>query len=540
MAISFLTPSRTVLLIGDEALYVYKVTHNAASLVDSVPWQTEDFEDFVAGLVRKECGGRPILVLNDMTDQHFKGGQRLPKVGLMDRSNVLSRKIQVAFPNYPVRGALPVKVTDKKSSKDGDKSQGKGLYLFAAVPASDQITKTLLAVRLSMAPVAGFVLLPVESSDMALALSVKLAGKGRKVPRWTVFIGQHQNGALRQVITRDGQLAMTRMTPVSDADSDPEVWAREVHQEFKATVGYLSRFGYSQEDGTDVIVICNKEAGSALEKLIESPCKYKAFTTPEAARLLGMPIGRQDETRYAEPLHVAWAGRKAKFTLPMEATEIKKIHGPRQMVAAAVLLMVLGGGYQAYQLVSLTQSLFETRGDYTVQRGVLTQAESEHQAEVKRMEALGFDVNLIQGAITAYESFESDRMKVVPLFQKIGEALGSDLRLDAIAVDRIAPVVVEVPGAEPSADQTAQPVTVETKLSLSFPPTIQLEFGIREISNLRKRLAERLPEYDVEITRQIARPEYTQNIKGVAGRTAEEIAVEEDYVAELTIRGPKK
>ena len=42
------------------------------------------------------------------------------------------------------------------------------------------------------------------------------------------------------------------------------------------------------------------------------------------------------------------------------------------------------------------------------------------------------------------------------------------------------------------------------------------------------------------IARQVARPEYTQNITGVAGRTAEEIAGEEDYIAELVVRGPKR
>ncbi|MCB9991575.1 MAG: hypothetical protein H6867_09430 [Rhodospirillales bacterium] len=85
MAVPFLTSARTVLLIGDEALYIYKVTYTAVKLVDNIPWQTDDFEDVVVGLIRKECGAKPVLILNDMTDQHFKGGQRLPKVGLMDR-----------------------------------------------------------------------------------------------------------------------------------------------------------------------------------------------------------------------------------------------------------------------------------------------------------------------------------------------------------------------------------------------------------------------------------------------------------------------
>ncbi len=536
MAIPFLTPSRTVLLIGDEALYVYKVLHNAVKLVDGVPWQTEDFEDVVVGLIRKDCGGKPVLIFNDMTDQHFKGGQRLPKVGSMDKANVLKRKLQVAFPNYPIRGALPIRlnaadVAGKQAKK------GAGLYLFAAVPISEQIVKTLEAVKLSMVSIAGFTLLPVEASDMVRALSIKVAGKKKIASRWVVFIGQHQNGALRQVIIRDGQLAMTRMTPVSDSDSDPRAWAQEVAQEFKATVSYLSRFGYSPDDGTDVIVVAGQESGEALEKLIDTSCNYSSFSVSEAARLLGVGVGFQDDARYAEPLHVAWAGRKSKFILPMDAAEITKIHQPRQMAAAAIFLLIMAGGFLAWQLTGMVQTLVSVRDDLSVQRSVLAEAEADYEQEVARMEALGFDIKLIQGAIGVHEDFEAGRMKLLPLFKEIGIALGDDIRLDTLVVNQIEE---EYTAADTIDGDDSKEAKLEATLSLSFPPTIELEFGIRAINDLEKRLRDRLPKYAVDITRQVARPEYTQNIKGVAGKTAQEITAEEDYLAELVIRGPKE
>lgn len=538
MAVSFLTPARTVLLVGDEALYIYKVSHNNVKMVDSVPWQTEDFDDMVIGMIRKDCGGKPVLILNDMTDQHFKGGQRMPKVGMADKSSVLKRKLQVAFPNYPIRGALPVKAGKNAPGADGVKNAG-GLYLFAAVPVSEQIVKTLEAVKLSMAPIAGFALLPVESSDMVRAISEKLAGGSKKASRWSVFMGQHQNGALRQVITRDGQLAMTRMTPVGDADNDPGTWAQEVSQEFKATISYLSRFGYSAEEGTDVIVIANQEAGGALEQLIDQNCNFHSFTAPEAARLLGMKIGIQDEVRYADPLHAAWAGRKSKFILPMQATDIEKIDKPRKAVAAAMFLLFLSAGYLAWQLMDTAQQMVSTRSDLTEQRTVLAQAEAEYDREVKRMEALGFDIKLIQGSIATYEDFEGERLRLFPLFKGIGEALGNELRLDTLRLEQLAGVqgrASSIGGQE----QKPEKAKLEARLGLSFPPTIELEYGIKEVRDLHRRLINALPDYDIEVTRQVARPEYTQNIKGEAGRTAQEIAADEDYVAELVVRGPKK
>ncbi|MCB9995987.1 MAG: hypothetical protein H6869_06065 [Rhodospirillales bacterium] len=512
------------------------MTYTAVKLVDNIPWQTDDFEDVVVGLIRKECGAKPVLILNDMTDQHFKGGQRLPKVGLMDRGSVLKRKLQVAFPNYPIRGALPVKA---KPSGDGGVRMSGGLYLFAAVPVSEQVVKTLEAVKRSMVSISGFALLPVESSDMVKAMSEKLAGKKGEAARWTVFIGQHHSGGLRQVITRDGQLAMTRMTPVADLASDPNGWAREASQEFKATLSYLSRFGYSPEDSTDVIVVAHPDAGRALEQQIEAKCNYTSYTVSEAARLLGMKIGIQDDPHFAEPLHVAWAGRKSRFILPMEAADIDRIHKPRQIAAAAMFLLIAGGAYLGWQLAGDAQRMMETKSDLESQRTVLARVDSEYQQEVQRMEALGIDVDLIQGVLKTYQDFELDRVDLMALVQNIGEALGDGMRIDTFVVEHIDEQ--QRSGRNNKADEEEKkPAQVEARMALSFPPDADLEEGTKEVNNLRSRLAGLMPEYDVIVTRQVGSQEYTQNIKGVVTSTAEEIAAQQDLIAELVVRGPKQ
>jgi len=172
------------------------------------------------------------------------------------------------------------------------------------------------------------------------------------------------------------------------------------------------------------------------------------------------------------------------------------------------------------------------------QRVVLSQAEFEYEEEVKKMALIGFDVNLIRSTIKTYEEFEGDSIQVLPFFKKIGETLGNDLRLDSFAVAQI------YDSGKPSQRHDGKVLEkraakLEAELQLSFPSTIQPESGMTEITNLASRLKEALPDYDVVITRQVARPEYDQNIKGVAGRSAQEIASEEDYIAKLLVRGPK-
>ncbi|HEY8190788.1 MAG TPA: hypothetical protein VIG74_00080 [Alphaproteobacteria bacterium] len=536
MGLPFVTPSRCVLLIGDEGLYIYNVAFNTVRLAGDIPWQTDDFDEAAVDLIRKECKGKSVLILNDMTDQHFKGGQRIPPVGVMDKANVVKRKLAVAFPNYPIRGALPL--GKPKGLKKAGKSKGGDLYLFAAVPASEPITRTMSVAQKSMAPITGFFLLPIEAADMVQAAAKKVAGKKRTPSRWVIFIGQHRSGALRQVITRDGQLAMTRMTPLGEgAGSGSESWAREVNQEFRATISYLSRFGFSPDEGVDVIVVAGRTEGAALEALIDIPCHYVSMTAPEIGRELGVNIGSQDNPAFADPLYAAWVGRKARFTLPMKADEIDRVTVPRRVAAAAMLLMVVSGGWLAWQAMSYSQSVMTVRDDIQTQKVSLARAENDYNSEVERMKALGFDVRLVQGAISAFDELEKRRMKPLSLIRKVGIALGGELRLDALSVNYIS----HADGAPQIDPNTGQEIAatpeVEASLKLSFPPTVEPEVGVREIEGLKRRLTGELPGFAVEIEKNVAGFEYADSLQGTTGRSAKELA-EEDRTAVIKVKGP--
>jgi hypothetical protein len=525
MSKTLFKPSRCVLLIGDDALYVYNITLKASQLLEAIPWEDENLQETVADYIKKECAGKPVLILNDMTDQHFKGGQRLPKVGPLDKSSVLQRRLHVAFPNFPIRGALPIKGEQR-------------LYLFSAVPMSEPILKTFDAVRRSMAPVAGFCLLPIEAADMVKQLSDSISKRSGDFNQWTVFIGQHQNGSLRQVITRNGQLAMTRMTPVVEMDEGAEEWSTEVSQEFKATISYLSRFGYSQEDGTQVIVIATPEAGQALESKIDIPCSFASMTSNEAARLLGTAIGAQTNPNYAEPLHAAWAGRKHKLTLPMEASDLAAIHKPRQMATVFIFICMLLFGYMGWLLLDQIQSMYSLRDDLQTKERQLAQVEIELQDEHERMKSLGFDVNLIEGSLTLFNKLENEQLRSLPLILNIGKALGPDLRLESLDVRYIPPPPKSATAlAYQQVDEEELGSELSASLQLSFPPTVDIEVSYGEVRDLARRLGELLPSHSVEIARQVAGRDYKSDFKGEVG-VNKNAAASSEYEAEISIKGP--
>lgn len=547
LSLSFFKPTRCVLLIGDEALYVFNVGAGAVKLIASISWQAEKFDETVVELIRKECGGKSVLILNDMTDQHFKGGQRLPKVGIMDRANVLARKLQVAFPSYAIRGSLEMEQAKDAVSADGQTGK---VYLFAGVNMSEPVSRTMQVAKNSLSTISGFYLLPIELSDMVKTLAEKLTAKGRPVARWVIFMGQHHSGALRQVITRDGQLAMTRMTPVADnAAADPAAWAQDVFQEFKATIGYLSRFGFVPEDGLEVILVSQPVAGEAFGKLLDVPCHYSTFTAPEAARELGMTIGLQENPHYADVLHAAWVGRKSRFILPMQADELKKVSQPRQIAAGVVLLLILGIGYLGWQSYTQMQSASETEGHITTQERTLKQVTADYESEEDKMKALGFDVKLVQGASKTYKDLESKRIHELTMIKKIHEALGDSMRLDELSIDDMQ---VITPGAAPTPSPSATPAPpansapgappptapMNVELKLSFPPSTQIEEGVRQVNNLKRRLEVALPNCVVTIKKNVAGLEYSDTFSGEASAEKTPAADKsQQYIADLSIKG---
>ncbi len=537
-------PSRCVLLIGDEALAVYDVTASATRLVETVSWGTENFGSYVADLIVRACGKKPVLVLNDMVEQYYRK-EKIPKVGLLDRASVVTRKLEITFPNYPIRSALPLKekATASASSSASSSSGGRvvaggaggGQYLFAAVPSSDAFNRTMEAVRRSMAPLVGFCLLPVESSDMITLLAESLARKGRARFRWTVFIGQHRGGGLRQIVTRNGELALTRITPVIESDSDSALWASEVNQEFRATMSYLSRFGYAAEDGLDVVVISSSEAGAALGEMIKTTCHYTSLTVGEAARQLGLRIGRQQDDHLADSLHVAWAGLKSRFILPMRAQEVDKIYRPRQMAVVAMLAMLCGIGGMTYQMAGYGQQWMDLGEQISDAHSLRDRVEEDYQKESARKKAMGFDVDLVQGTIGTWDRLDAEGIHVLPLVRDIGLALAPNLSIEKISINRPSEKKDTTLSFGDKDGSEGKKSGYEVVFSMKFPPGIAPEEGVRAVDALVGKLRKRLPGDKVSVRKQVADLAYSAQFEGASTQIQDANEKKKEYEAEILI-----
>ncbi len=535
MATSFLSPARTILLTSDDALYIYSSGPKGVKLVEVVPWDMENFSDHSSRVVREECASKPILILNDMVEQHYRK-ERVPPVSPMDKAAVVKRKLLVAFPNYPIRAALPLK--EKIQGSAGVKGS---IYIFSAVPLTEQLSKTIDTFKKSLAGIVGFGLLPVESSGMVKALSSKITKKGKKQSTWTIFIGQHKNGSVRQVVTKNGELALTRMTPIVDTDDDPARWVSEIHQEFKATMSYLARFGYSQADGLDVIVIANPETGGLLREAMDDvECNFKALSVSEAAKLLGLAIGEQEEDRHADVLHIAWNGRKSALTLSMKSKELDSVKLPRQAALAASVMLV-GAlcyfGFQISQQIPKMSEVTENIERLQRQRGGL---EEEYAREAKRREGVEFNALLVKKSLAIFEELEEQNVNPLSFIKVIGDVLGEKGHIDGITM--ITPEKVkEDPYAPikygPDGHPLPGPPSYTVEILLRYPGTTDLITGNREIDALRDKIQKGLPDNKVRVSKFLKDFGYTEKFIIETGLLGEE-EIDQDFIAKIEIEGP--
>ena len=483
----------------------------------------------MAAALNLEVGDGSVYILNDTVEQHYRK-EKINKLNPFDRGSIIGRRLNIAFPSYPTRAALEL----KEKTRAGARAAKEHLFLFAAVPSSEGLRKLLEAIRRSDCIISSYSLLPVESVDLVDKIAARVAKENRQEARsgWSILIGQHQGGGLRQIVTKGGQIALTRITPViQPLGENAAQWANEVVQEIQATISYLGRFGYSQNDGLDIMLICKPDLGTLVEDMINIPCHFSSLTLQRAAELAGVSVGRKQEQYYAEALHLAWYAKKTRVTLSMKSKEMDAVAIPRKSAFYGMLLLTVGLAYLAYNLSVEAVALNGAKATLEKVNEMNIQAEQMYQAELKRKESLGIDVKLIQGSLGIASDYIAMDFDPIPVLEVIGENL-KDLRMNGITMEAKLPTA---PSANPDKPDEKPIRDVSMTLLFEFPGTIKPEDGNKMLDDLRRRIAPKLPGYTVNVSKELLDLTYKGAFSDETGLTAEKRNASEVYTGEVKI-----
>ncbi|TAL35552.1 MAG: hypothetical protein EPN97_07205 [Alphaproteobacteria bacterium] len=515
--------SRRVLLVGGEGVVLYGPAGKGVDRETSISWEVPNFDQQLVEALGGKNQGKSVVVLFDGADQTYRKEENIPKLSPFDRPRFVKRKLEVAFPSYPIRASLEVKPPKLKGKAAKGASREQPSYLFVALPETEQLDRIGNAMFEAGVPVAGFGLLPLESTGLVNELSDKVFGGAGKKSRWAVLIGQHETGGLRQVVIKDGNLALTRLTPTSEAGISGTGWVEEVTREFKATLTYISRFGYSNDDGLDVIVVCGDVEKQFFDQKAIPVTNFRCVNLTEALKFIGVRAFGLEKSNFADALHAAWVGRKPALKLAVRIPSIHRIMAPRLAAQVASVLLVLG----IIGLVGVSGKSFQ---EYRATEDEIAQKEiqklgldREYEQETKIFEALPVKPDVVKATLAVKGVLENNTADMRPLLHTLKNNIPSDVRFESLHVEHSASASLKVEGAITNAGlfgRAPDPKDrgqVLIRFAFTLPDSLTLEQKVARSEDLVKLLQEAFKGYDVNLKQQFENVKREGQSQGYVG-----------------------
>ncbi len=269
-----------LLMLGDDgALLVPPCDGTAAPLFVAGHGEARPILDALAARPRV-----PVLILADVLAQEFRPVV-LPRLNPFDRKKILARRLEQAFPQSPLKAAWP---------------QKNRAALLACVHEGGPVETWLERLNQRPNPSGGVALLPGESASMLTSLAPQTA------QGWGLLLSWQRTGGFRQIVTRDGELVFTRLTPPLPLTAAEDDIAAAIGRDIQASLGYLARLGLSGGERLSVVAVMPARVHAALTELNLPTCALTMLTPHQAARQLNLPYTPSAEDPTADLLHAVW------------------------------------------------------------------------------------------------------------------------------------------------------------------------------------------------------------------------------------------
>lgn len=532
--------NRRVLLVGSEGVALFKArARGGVQREGAIAWEVPSFEQRLTDLLSQGKKSLPVMIIFDGADQTYRKEENIPKMSFFDRPRFVKRKLELAFPSYPIRASLEI---DPRKNKKMRQSGALPSYLFVALPETDHLDTVSRAILESGASIAGFGLLPLESVSLAAELSTTLFGKEGAYSRWTVLMSQHETGGLRQVVVKDGNLALTRLTPVAEGGASGAGWVDDVMRELRATLTYISRFGYNPAEGLDVIVI-----GGDVEKQLfdikDMPiANFACVSLTSALQAIDAKPSTQERTSFADALHAAWIGRKPSLVLPVSVPSIRDIMAPRlaaRAVIAVLVATIIGASIYLFNDYQRYLSQKEEAANKQIRRESM---QREYDQEAKVFDTLPMKPDVVARALNIKTTLVKNTFNPAPFLTKLRQALGSDVVLDHLRFQHTPDVVLQenAAGAFSPIGPNGVPLdrgNVQINFRFTLPVAMPLEQKVQRAEAIQRDLAAAFAGYEVVILSQFGKVSPTGNFTGGVGSGAPPPAQDANDYAEFQIKG---
>ncbi|MBL8630200.1 MAG: hypothetical protein JNM81_11255 [Rhodospirillaceae bacterium] len=521
--------SEYVLNIGDDNVVLIRfVDKRMVNAWLASPDPATALEELGEALAEDKKGRVSVII--DTLDQAFKE-EEVPKVNILDRRKILSRHITMAFPGQSMRGARLV----------GPGERNTLLYEFASVPLDGRIPGWIEFYESLPNEKGGVYAIASENVDIVTALAPKVeppvpeAAKDSKeaaAPQqnhWQHFIGINVTGGLRQIIAKNGRLSLTRLTQAPPPDTPPDEFADMIVRDFKATITYLRRLGYSVGEPLDLVVLTTAANRAALENMEWTGARGVTLLTPyEAGAMLNLgAIGPEDQA-YSDVLHAAWFVNKRapnlKLTRSVSMGDLRDDLRDLAFVAAPYAAGVIAASVIGWTGITAVD-YFSADGERDSLSAQLSTFKASLSKEEAQVSGLPVTATQMRNVFDVEASMDRGKIDTIPLLVKIYESLESD----AIVLDlKFAVGGGIATGQRQGAAAAANPAenySLSLQMKLSNLVTTADE-AVQAARRLQQRLVEKFgKEYTVTMVKEPVAAQSATNLSGdLFGGSSSEVA----------------
>lgn len=487
---------RFVLLIGDTGALIVRLS---GSRIVSHQFLTGTIEENMrqAKLALSEFPKYPVVMLYDVLGQTYRR-DRLPPVNLLDRPKVLARKLDSLFPGAELKGGMQL-------GRSAGDIRGFD-YLFTSITSSPEIAEWQSVLSQIENPTSDIRLLPVEAVKLLQRLIHADDEKKSRPNPWNILITHHRTGGFRQIVIRDGGLAITRMTPSATGIESPAEIADLLRREIGATIDYITRLGFDRAEGLDAIFIGRSDISAALKNAQLPVRKLTVYTPAQAESLAGISGARDDSGHYTDLLHAAWGASRIVPALSIWARDLRQartrvlayVWGARALAAASLAAIL----YSA----NIYWEIQRTETEYLQIESTRAALQQHYDAEVSKLDSGPMPMARMRDIIAIHTQLQNADIDLNQLYTVINSALSGNVRLRALDIEIKPPQIALAPAQDPSlpaeAPTETPPVEVEIVLDLDLSSFREAEQAIAEADRMTGALRLALPDMKVKILRQ--------------------------------------
>jgi len=464
---------------GLTVLYCDKGRVDELGQFDATPEGVEAFSLHV-----KQQPDLPSAVLMDVVEEEFRT-ETLPHVIGSDRSKLLARKMAALFRSTPFRTA-----TVSGRERSGER---RDKVLFSGLTKPEGIELWLNETRIQKVPLVGIYSLPILTQSLMKRLNIKHPN--------TLVLSIQQGDLLRQSFINDGELKISRLSPMQETDID-SCLAMVLH-EVDRNQRYLGRLQLLTFNMPTEVVLISE--GEQLEKLRQGcvdsqQFHFKFIDINDAAEKVGVKqslTADQSERCFAYLLSRSLPS--SNYVPNNERLYYSLFKARKMMVAASVVLAMTATAWSINNIFDGQQyKLRAAQVDTDTQR-----VSGEFDRAVEKLPSLPYQPLVMQATVDSVRQLTLNKPKALDALLAVSLVLAkhSNIRLDEIQWGTEQGAGNEMMAEEFAESNSIQEVAVIKAHLIQFPANYQTAFkqveafmfGLKNDSRVQDVLAVALP-----------------------------------------------